>query len=296
MRGVVLWCCASILATVLVVGSCTNSYGEFDLSESPIGFLRGLNQVNVTFPTDNPNVDVKLKFKKKQGAIRPSLATALKFVSMNQGYLKTYVRDDYDCKQFAYNLFLDAQNENYEAHFVVLDLKDEDEGHAVMSIETHDAGPLYVDFTPYLTKDGVQKAMQTVAYVKAGEPYVRIPLNAIEGNFRNSSLDFLTFKAKMEKGDREIQNYNQGVISLEQKKKEIEAKVAAFKRRTAGQRVIASNYEELKNEHKALQDEIRDINDRYTHLNYEETRIRNLYLSTDWIGKSWVIEKAKSVP
>jgi hypothetical protein len=278
------------------MGSCTNSYGEYDLSESPIGFLKGLNQVNVSFPTDNPNQLVKFKFKKKQGAIRPSLETALNFVKMNSGHLKTYVRDVYDCKQFAYNLFLDAQKENFVAHFVILDLKNEKEGHALMSIQTHDAGQLYVDFTPLITKDSTQKPSQSVAYVRAGEPYIRIPISALERNFKNTNVDFLMFKAKMEKGDREVESYNRSAEILMQRKKEIEAKVQDFKSRTSNQRVIASNYKQLKEEQEDLEDEIQSINDSFTHLDYEETRIRNLYMETDWIGKSWIVESVKAVP
>lgn len=281
---------------MVIVGSCTNSYGEFDLSESPVGFLKGLNQVNISFPTDDPNQDVRFKFKKKQGAIRPSLSEALRFVSMNGGYDKTYIRDKYDCKQFAYQLFLDAQKENYEAQFVILRLKNEEEGHALTVIHTLDAGPLYVDFTPFLTNDDLQKPAQTIALVKEGHPYIRIPLQALERNFSNSNMDFEMYRAKMEKGEREVKNYNNLVTSLEEQKRAVQQKIGNFNSKVKNSQIVRANFENIKNEQGSLEREVNEINARYDHLNFEEARIRNMYYFSNWIGKAWVVESVKQVP
>lgn len=296
MRNAVVWSCMSILMTVMIIGSCTNSYGEFDLSESPIGFLKGLNQVTVSFPTDNPEVDVKLKFKKKTGAIKPNLKQAIQFISKNEGYKKNYIRDIYDCKQFAYNLFLDAQKQNYETRFVIIDLKDKPEGHALTAIETVDAGTLFIDFTPLLTADGSQKAAQTFVYVKEGEPYIRIPIAAIEPSFNNSDMDYIVFHKKLIRGEKEVNNFNSQALYLEQKKKETLAKIDSFKSKLSRRQIARSELEQLQDEQDELQREIKDIESRYTHLDYEEYRIKTLYLFTDWIGKDWVVDKIRFVP
>lgn len=296
MRNTIMWCCFSILSTVLIIGSCTNSYGDFDLSQSPIGFLKGLNEVNVSFPTDDPNQDVRLKFKKKQGAVRPSLSEALRFVKNNKSFNKPYVRDKYDCKQFAYQLFEDAQKENFEAQFVVLRLKNENEGHALSVIHTVDAGPLYVDFTPFLTADNSQKPAQTVVLVKEGQPYIRIPLQALESNFSNSEMDFEMYRAKMEMGEREVKNYNQLAQSLEEQKQAIQQKIGNFNAKASNHDVARANYASMQNEQNGLRREVEEINARYDHLNFEEARIRNMYYFSNWIGKSWVVDNIKHVP
>lgn len=296
MRDTVLWCCMSILGTILIIGSCTNSYGEFDLSQSPIGFLKGLNEINVSFPTDDPNKDVRLKFRKKQGAIRPTLSQALAFVRQNSGHRERYQRDVYDCKQFAHKLFEDAQKENFEAHFVILKLKNEEEGHALTAINTVDAGMLYVDFTPFVTGTNSQKPSQTLAFVKEGHPYIRIPLEALGSRFSNSQADFEAFHANIEKGEREVQNYNQQVQSLEEQKKAVAARVGNFNSKVQNGQVVAANYNSVKGEQDELQREVEALNARFDHLNFEEARIKNLYFFADWVGKSWVVDSFKLVP
>ncbi|MEZ4815797.1 MAG: hypothetical protein R3A80_11405 [Bdellovibrionota bacterium] len=296
MRNTVIWCCLSILSTILIVGSCTNTYGEFDISQSPIGFLRGLNEVTVTFPTDVPNQTVRFKFKKKANAIRPQLKDALRFVKLNQGYKEVYKRDAYDCKQFAYNLFIDAQKENYEAGFVILRLKNESIGHAVAAIETADAGTLYVDFTPFMTKNDQQKHSQTVAFVKEGEPYIRIPLNSLSPNFTNSEADFKYFYEKVKMGEKEVKKYNELALSLEEQKKAVAAKIGKFNSKVGSGRIAAASQEAIQSEHEALQREVDDVNSRYDHLNFEEARIKSLYFFADWVGNTWVIESLKMLP
>jgi len=286
----------SILGTILIIGSCTNSYGEFDLSQSPIGFLKGLNEITVSFPTDDPNKDVRLKFKKKQGATRPTLSQALTFIRQNSGYRQTYQRDTYDCKQFAHKLFEDAQRENFEAHFVILKLKNEQEGHALTAINTVDAGMLYIDFTPFLGADNTQKPSQTVAFVKEGFHYIRIPLEALGARFTNSQLDFETFQSNIEKGEKEVHNYNQQVTSLEEQKRAVEARVGSFNSRVENGRVVSANYDSVRSEQDELQKQVEDINARYDHLNFEQARIKNLYFFTDWVGKTWIVDSFKLVP
>jgi hypothetical protein len=296
MRNTVLWCCMSILSTVLIIGSCTNTYGEFDLSQSPIGFLKGLNEITVSFPTDDPNKDVRLKFKKKQGATRPTLSQALNFIRQNMGYKERYQRDIYDCKQFAHKLFEDAQKENFEAHFVILKLKNEPEGHALTAIHTVDAGMLYVDFTPFLTGDSSQKPSQTIAFVKEGHPYIRIPIEALGSRFANTQFDFENFQATIERGDKEIQNFNQQVTSLEEQKKAVEARVGNFNAKVQQVHVSAAHYENVLSEQDQLKREVEEINSRYDHLNFEQARIQNMYFFTDWVGKTWVVDSYKLVP
>ncbi len=291
-----MWCCMSILGTILIIGSCTNSYGEFDLSQSPIGFLKGLNEITVSFPTDDPNKDVKFKFKKKQGAIRPTLSQALTFIRQNSGYRERYQRDTYDCKQFAYRLFEDAQRENFEAHFVILKLKNEQEGHALAAINTVDAGMLYIDFTPFLADDNTQKPSQTVAFVKEGYHYIRIPMEALGARFANTQMDFETFQANIEKGEKEVQNYNQQVTSLEEQKRAVEARVGSFNSKVQQGQIVAANYDHMRTEQDQLQRQVDEINARYDHLNFEEARIKNLYFFTNWVGKTWVVDSFKLVP
>lgn len=235
-----------------------------------------------------------ISIKSRPGLVRPRLESALEFIKNNYSHTATYQKDNYDCKQFAYQLYQDLQAANYESRFVIISLVGEREGHALAAIETSDAGTLYVDFTPFILLTGKQKAVRSVAQVKEGKKYLRIPLENLTAGFRNQSSDFEAFQALLDEGEARIKRHNWQVDELEAHKKQIEKEIDEFQANTKNG-VSPREYQRFVEEKENLERSVTQVNEKYDQLILDEQLLRNnSYL--DWVGKGWIVKSIKMVP
>ncbi len=291
-----LWTCCAVVAVGLCffVVSCFQAGEDFVFNGSAVSFLKSFKETRLVFPTDDPNKNVSISIKTRPGLIRPNLSAALSFLNQNYAHTEIYQRDIYDCKQFAYRLFQDLQEANFESRYVIISLRGEDEGHALAAIETSDAGLLFVDFTPFITAEGTgQKSTRTVVQVQEGKQYTRIPIEKLNPKFSNSESDFSAYGEILKEGNEEIKRFNFRIAELEEHKKQIEKQIGDFNQKTSAPGFQRS--ESLAQEQATIRTAIDAINAKFDSLTFEEQRIRNSY-ALDWIGSAWVVKSIKMIP
>ena len=295
MRKTLFSCVAALVATYFVTQSCTNTESSYFFEGNPISFFKSLQEVQVTFPTSVPGREITFKFKTRSGTVKPDIKEAILFLKSNYSYMETYRRDYYDCKQFAYRLYQDAQEHNFEVRYAILSLVGQKEGHAVTVVETSDGGELFVDFTPYITANDKQKPSRTISQVKEGRPYIRIPLEIIGENFKNSDQDFIEYQNTLTKAEEEVKSYNSQIDTVNTQKSALESRIVSFKEKVQ-RGVAAENYNAMKSEQDSIEQDANSINAKFDELNSEEERLRSTYYAYDWVGKDWIVKSIKIVP
>lgn len=150
-----------------------------------------------SFPSRDPTLPpVKFEFRENKNEKVMQLSEILFFVRYTWKNEHDYVLDHYDCKHFAYQLYLDAQKANLSVRFVTMTIKGSPVGHALNAFKTSDHGILFLDFTPKNTGEGRSIAQKNVVYVSSGEPYVRMPGDYLPAQFENRKKDFFEQRNK----------------------------------------------------------------------------------------------------
>jgi len=124
------------------------------------------------------------------------LSEILYFIRYNWKNERDYVLDEYDCKHFAHQLYLDAQKKQIPVRFVGISMKNSPVGHAINALMSSDHGIVFVDFTPMKTAEGKSIAQKNVVYVAKDEPYLRLPIDYLPPYFSNQREDFYKHYAK----------------------------------------------------------------------------------------------------
>jgi hypothetical protein len=290
-----LWIWVCFVTVFLSFGIIFSSDDSFIFRGNPLSFLKSFKDVKLTFPTNIPDKNVTIKLKTRPGLIRPNLKAALEFLKSNYSHMEEYKNDIYDCKQFALRIYDDAQLNNFEVKYVIISLLGQSEGHALAAIQTSDAGLLYVDFTPFILMDRAQKPSRTVAQVEEGKPYVRVPIDFLDKNFRNEPKDFQAYQVHMHKAEGEITQYNDQLTHLENRKKSLEGKIGNFNSKVS-KGVTRDDAAALKREQDSLQREVEEVNNNFDILNVKENLLKKSYSTLDWIGKDWIVQTVKLVP
>ena len=296
MKKTILRICSS-LVVIALLSSCSDSDDGDSLSFNGalISIFGDSLEMNVSFPLTNSDKSVTLKFHRNSNAKKIPLSEAIEFVKNTNAHAATYVVDVYDCKQFAYKLFQEAQAKNYSTSFVLLTIKDQEVGHALVSLDTTDAGRLFVDITPIINQEKKQILSKRIVYVDKDQQYVRIPVDALPEGFRNQASDFVAYFTQQRDSVEKIKKYNSDLEKLSADKNELEARMQNFQNEI-NRGVAADQVAQFRNREDKFNEEARILNTRIDELKMDEMRINNGYVDSEWVGKDWVVKSYKLLP
>jgi len=193
----------------------------------------GGKDYTVSFLTSKAGVAQLMTFHGNPDARPRLLAQVLGFLDRSSAHQGRYEIDTYDCKHFAHKLFEEAQAAGFDSAFVGFTIQNYPTGHAVVAFRTSDAGNLFGDFTPRVrTSTGEQFPTKKIVYVKDGEAYVRIPLEKIPADFKNTASDFVQFRGRQLQAQTELERYNLEAKNLQDLNEELNNQILAFNEST----------------------------------------------------------------
>ena len=280
---------------VFVLIGCSRDDGSILLNGNPVSYVMDLQTVKVSFDTGTPGKEIVVKLKRNSNTRKVRFAEVAEFLKKDTSYLARYTLDDYDCKGFAFKLYDNAQAEKLEVRFVIMSIRDQVVGHALTAFDTTDLGRVFVDFTPLISPEGIQKPSKRIVWVSEGDPYIRIPLENLPPGFSNTRNEFMAFKDKETQAARQLAEYNKEFDRLEPQKQELQKKMEEFGRRV-GSGVPATDYEAVKTEKDRLDRDVNALNEQIDSLRRTEDRIRATFYDFDWVGKDWIINSIKLLP
>ena len=296
MKQAIVRICLSF-AIVISLSSCSDSEDGDSLSFNGalISIFGDSLEMNVSFPLTNSDKSVTLKFRRNSNAKKIPLSEAIEFVKNTNAHAATYIVDVHDCKQFAYKLFQEAQAKNYSTSFVLLTIKDQEVGHALVSLDTTDAGRLFVDITPIINHEKKQILSKRIVYVDKDQQYVRIPVDALPDGFRNQPSDFISYFAQQRDSVEQIKKYNVDIEKISADKRELEARLQSFQNEI-NRGVAADQIAQFRDREEKFNEETRMLNTRIDEIKMDEMRINNRFVDSEWVGKDWVVKSYKLLP
>ena len=130
---------------------------------------------------------------------------------------KTYIKDIFDCSQFAEMLHNKAEAQGIKATFVAVNFRESDIGHALNAFKTTDKGLVYVDCTGgRLSIRRTSLERDKIAYVVKGKEYGSIslgkntPLNY--DSYEKMKADWNSYDAKLAAYNSEVRRFNSEIF------------------------------------------------------------------------------------
>ena len=130
---------------------------------------------------------------------------------------KTYIKDIFDCSQFAEMLHNKAEAQGIKATFVAVNFRGKEVGHALNAFKTTDKGLVYVDCTGgRLSIRRTSLERDKIAYVVKGKEYGSIslgkntPLNY--DSYEKMKADWNSYDAKLTAYNSEVRRFNSEIF------------------------------------------------------------------------------------
>jgi hypothetical protein len=288
-----------LLVAALFLSSCTCTQQDDEILTYKgfhLSFLKNPDNMTIHFPTSVKGQEVKFIFMRNPAATPKSLKEIIEFLKQSDSHLGEYKEDFQDCKHFAYKLFEEAQAAGYKASYVILNLHNQEIGHALVAFESTDAGLVYADFTPVvIKKNNKQFPSKAIVQVAKDKPYIKIPLSYVKKVFQNKPKDFVDHAVAQESAIKYLEEYNKNHEILSARKYDLERRVTDFNfdaQRINQQRETSS----LRREQNLLQVEINKLNRDLEKLAIEEEKLRGILGDATLDEDIWVVKAFKLVP
>jgi hypothetical protein len=218
------------------------------------------------------------------------MAELLGFLHYYNGHKKSYVLDEHDCKHFAYELWSKLNEQEFQAHYVAIQLTGQEVGHALVAIDTTDHERVMVDVTPAIRSDTAKQIpMKVLAWVQVGDPYVRYPLEKLGSGFVNHRSTFLDrYKAETRffESSRRMQDQQ---MSLTEEKKFLEDRVADLQNRIRQD----SSDPALEVEAEMLKAQLEKFNSGILDFNSEAQELSRELKNRGYTSDSWVVSEVQ---